>query len=149
MGRMLGAFDGREELDRPDLNKCPDCECFFAGETCPLCGKVCPEEMRAGNRKPPKKQRRLRSGSNGRVTFVEWYHSWWFIVLMMIFIPIAGIVLLITSPHRTRSKIIFVVIFVVLYFVVPFIFNLVMQLITLALLGNVSAAAILPLWALL
>lgn len=149
MGRMLGAFDNSEELDRPDLNKCPDCECFFAGETCPLCGKVCPEEMRAGNRKPPKKQRRSRSGSNGRVTFVEWYHSWWFIVLMMIFMPIAGIVLLITSPHRTRSKIIFVVIFVAVYFVVPFIFNIVIQLITFSLLGNASAAAILPLWALL
>lgn len=149
MGRMLGAFDGREELDRPDLNKCPDCECFFAGEACPLCGKICPEEMRAGNRKPPKKQKKSRSGSNGRVTFVEWYHSWWFIVLMMIFMPIAGIVLLITSPHRTRSKIIFAVIFVAVYFVVPFIFNTVIQLITFSLLGNASAAAILPLWALL
>ena len=149
MGRMLGAFDGREELDRPDLNKCPDCECFFAGETCPLCGKVCPEEMRAGNRKPPKKQRRIRSGSNGRVSFVEWYHSWWFIALMMIFMPIAGIVLLFTSPHRTRSKVIFVVIFLAVYFIVPFIVNTAIQIITALLISSVSASAILPLWFLL
>ena len=39
MGRMLGSFDNPEELDRPDLNKCPDCNCFFAGDNCPLCGK--------------------------------------------------------------------------------------------------------------
>ena len=31
MGRMLGAHDS-SELDRPDLNKCPDCRCFFAGD---------------------------------------------------------------------------------------------------------------------
>ena len=148
MGRMLGAFDNSEELDRPDLNKCPDCECFFAGDNCPLCGKVCPEEMRAGNRKSPKKQKNKRSGGNGRVTFVEWYHSWWFIVLMMIFMPIAGIALLITSPHRTRSKVIFVIIFVAVYFVVPFIFNTVIQLITIAILNNASAA-VLPFLALL
>ena len=54
MGRMLGSFADDTELDRPDLNKCPDCKCYFAGDTCPLCGKVCPEEMRAGNRKPVK-----------------------------------------------------------------------------------------------
>ena len=58
MGRMLGAFADDGELDRPDLNKCPDCNCFFAGNNCPICGKECPEEMRAGNRAPvkPKKQ---------------------------------------------------------------------------------------------
>ena len=36
MGRMLGAFADDEELDRPDLNKCPDCNCFFDGDFCPL-----------------------------------------------------------------------------------------------------------------
>lgn len=149
MGRMLGAFDNSEELDRPDLNKCPDCECFFAGDTCPLCGKVCPEEMRAGNRKPPKKQRRSRSRTNGRVTFVEWYHSWCFIILMMIFMPIAGIVLLITSPHRTRAKVIFVIVFVAIYFVVPFIVNTAIQIITALLLGGASASVMLPIWLLI
>lgn len=119
MGRMLGSHADYEELDRPDLNKCPDCDCFFAGDNCPLCGKECPEDMRAGNRKlvKPKKQRR-RSGS-GRVTFVEWYHSWWFIIIMMFFMPLVGIVLLLTSPHRTWKKVLFVSLAVV-YSVISF-----------------------------
>ncbi len=117
MGRMLGAFDNPEELDRPDLNKCPDCECFFAGDNCPLCGKTCPEEMRAGNRKPPKKTKKHRGSSNGRVTFVEWYHSWWFIILMMFFMPIVGIILLATSPHSKKAKITFIIIGIV-YFLI-------------------------------
>ena len=108
MGRMLGVFDNDEELDRPDLNKCPDCGCFFPGECCPICGKPCPEEMRAGNRKPVKKQRARRSSGSGRVTFVDWYHSWWFIAIIMFIFPIAGIVLLITSPHQKWKKILFV-----------------------------------------
>ena len=104
MGRSLGYHDS-EELDRPELNKCPDCECLFATDACPLCGKICPEEMRAGNRakvKPPKK----RKSSSGRVQFIEWYHSWWFILLMMYVMPIAGIILFVTSPHSKKSKII-------------------------------------------
>lgn len=103
MGRMLGAFDDPGELDRPDLNKCPDCECFFSTEECPLCGKICPEDMRAGNRKPPKKVKKRHYES--RTVFVEWYHSWWFIILALIFFPIVGIVLLITSPHKRSLKI--------------------------------------------
>ena len=87
MGRMLGAFDNPEELDRPDLNKCPNCNCYFPQDTCPICKMECPEEMRAGNRKKVKKKR-SRRGASGRVTFVEWYHSWWFIVIMMFFMPI-------------------------------------------------------------
>ena len=110
MGRMLGAFDNPEELDRPDLNKCPDCGCFFPGDFCPICGKLCPEEMRAGNRKPVKKQRARRSSGSGRVTFVDWYHSWWFIAIMMFIFPLAGIILLITSPHQKWKKILFVAI---------------------------------------
>ena len=109
MGRMLGAFDNPSELDRPDLNKCPDCECYFAGDNCPLCGKPCPEEMKAGNRKPPKKEKPRRS-SGGRNYFIEWYHRWWFIALAMFLMPIAGIVLLITSPHKKSAKITFIVI---------------------------------------
>ena len=108
MGRMLGSFADEEELERPDLNKCPDCSCFFGGLNCPICGKVCPEEMRAGNRKPVKKKKTRRQSGSGRVTFVSWYHSWWFIVLMMIFFPLVGIVLLITSPHERWKKIVFV-----------------------------------------
>ncbi len=113
MGRALGFHDS-DELDRPELNKCPDCQCYFATEECPLCGKICPEEMRAGNRakvKPPKK----RQSSSGRVQFVSWYHSWWFILLMLYFMPIVGIVLFFTSPHSKKSKIIAGAIVVALY----------------------------------
>lgn len=104
MGRSLGYHDS-DELDRPELNKCPDCECYFASEACPLCGKICPEEFRAGNRakvKPPKK----RGNSSGRVQFISWYHSWWFILLMLYLMPIVGIILFFTSPHSAKSKII-------------------------------------------
>ena len=111
MGRMLGST-GSDELDRPDLNKCPDCQCYFAGLNCPLCGKLCPEEMRAGNRKPVKVKKHRNTGS-GRVTFVEWYHSWWFIVLMMFVMPIMGIILLLTSPHERWKKVLFAVIAVI------------------------------------
>lgn len=113
MGRMLGSFADDEELDRPDLNKCPDCNCFFAGETCPLCGKVCPENMRAGNRAPVKHKKRKKSSDSGRVTFIEWYHSWWFIAIMIFFFPIVGAILLATSPYKRSRKILFIVIAVV------------------------------------
>ncbi len=104
MGKLLGAYDS-DELDRPDLNKCPECGCFFATDTCTLCGKLCPEEMRAGNRakvKPPKKKR----SSAGRVQFIPWYHQWWFMLLISFFAPYIGIVLFITSPYSKRTKII-------------------------------------------
>ncbi len=108
MGRMLGAFDD-EELDRPDLNKCPDCNCFFAGDFCPLCGKECPENMRAGHRAAVKpRKNKKRTSSSGRVTFIEWYHSWWFIIVMLFFFPLIGIILLFTSPHKRSQKIIFI-----------------------------------------
>lgn len=113
MGRSLGYHDS-DELDRPELNKCPDCECYFSSDDCPLCGKICPEEFRAGNRakvKPSKKKR----NSSGRVQFISWYHSWWFILLMMYFMPIVGIILFFTSPHSKKSKIIAAVIVVGLY----------------------------------
>ncbi len=112
MGRMLGAHDPDSVIDRPDLNKCPDCECFFASLNCPLCGKICPEEMRAGNRKPVKIKKQKQTGT-GRVTFVEWYHSWWFIILMLFIFPIAGICLLITSPHKKWAKILLCSLFIV------------------------------------
>lgn len=104
MGKLLGAHDS-DELDRPDLNKCPDCLCFFAGDNCPLCGKECPEEMRAGNRAKVKPRKR-RNPNAGRVTFIPWYHSWFFIILMMFVMPIVGMILLFTSPYRTKLKVI-------------------------------------------
>ena len=116
MGRNLGYFDS-EELDRPELNKCPDCECYFASEECPLCGKICPEEMRAGNRAPVKKPKKKKN-SSGRVQFIAWYHSWWFILIMMYLMPIAGIVLFFTSPHSKKSKIIVASIVVAAYLLI-------------------------------
>lgn len=109
MGRELGVFADDQELDRPDLNKCPDCNCFFAGDFCPLCGKECPEEMRAGNRPAVKQTRRKHRSGSGRVSFISWYHSWWFIGIMLFFLPIVGIVLLITSPHEKWKKILLVI----------------------------------------
>lgn len=105
MGKMMGAFDPDDQLDRPDLNKCPDCGCYFATEACPLCGRVCPPDMRAGVRAEPKRKSR-RTSSSGRVRFVEWYHSWWFILLMTCLMPVVGIVLFITSPYSRKTKII-------------------------------------------
>lgn len=108
MGRLLGSHDA-EELDRPDLNKCPECGSYFApgAEYCPICQAFCPDEFRAGNRKPVKVKKQTFSRASSRVTFVEWYHSWWFIAIALIFMPIVGIVLLITSPHKTKHKLLF------------------------------------------
>ena len=104
MGRNLGYYDS-DELDRPELNKCPDCECYFASEACPLCGKICPEEMRAGNRAAVKPQKR-RDNSSGRVQFIPWYHTWPCILIAFCFMPLVGIILFFTSPHPRKTKII-------------------------------------------
>ena len=118
MGKFLGSHTG-EELDRPDLNN-----------NCPLCGKMCPEEMRAGNRKPIKKPQE-RNSNAGRVTFVPWYHSWWFIILsFFIFSPIVALVLLLTSPHKKSHKITAVILVGVWVIIVPLVLTLVFPLIT-------------------
>ncbi len=105
MGRLLGSHADEQELDRPDLNKCPDCGCFFPQDNCPLCGKPCPDNMKAGNRPAVKQQKRKRGGNSGRVVFINWYHSLWFIVLMMFIFPVIGLILLYTSPHSKNVKI--------------------------------------------
>lgn len=110
MGKYGGYYGDEEELDRPDLNKCPDCNCFFAGEKCPLCGKVCPEDMRAGNRAAVKPKKYKGRSDSGKVVYLNWYYSWWFIILMMFIFPIVGIILLITSHHDTWKKVLFGVI---------------------------------------
>ena len=107
MGRMLGYHDS-DELDRPDLNKCPDCGCFFATEECPLCGKICPEEMRAGHR--AKVKHKKHRSSSGRVQFIPWYYSWWFIILVFSVSRLAGIILFATSPYSKKAKIIVTVV---------------------------------------
>ena len=103
MARLLGSFMDDEELDRPDLNKCPDCECYFPQDNCPICGKECPEEMRAGNRKKQKKKK-ARNGRSKTVQYIDWYHRWWFIIIMLIVFPIIGIILLFGSPYKKGVK---------------------------------------------
>ena len=93
MGRNLGYFADDTPQDFPHLNKCPECETFFESLHCPLCGKLCPEEMRAGNRKPVKQKKGRRSSGNGYVQFVPWYLSTWFIIAMCIVQPVVGLVL--------------------------------------------------------
>ncbi len=115
MGADLGFFAEDRERDFPELNKCPDCETFFADECCPLCGKVCPEEFRAGNRKAVKQKKHRRPSGNGRVQFVPWYHSTWFIVAMMILFPIVGLILMWTGHWRQHWKIVGTVILVFFY----------------------------------
>ena len=117
MGRFVGSFMD-DELDRPDLNKCPDCECYFPQDNCPICGKLCPEEMRAGNRKPVKKKK-SRNGRSTQRAYVDWYHKWWFIAIMMFMFPVVGIILLATSPYNKVLKIIVIAI-AVIYLVIPF-----------------------------
>lgn len=118
MSRQFGAFDSSVDLDRPDLNKCPDCGCYFASDECPLCGKICPEEMRAGNRAAVKKKKHSGGNSSGRIQFIPWYYSWWFILIMMFVFPLVGIILFFTSPYSKKWKIIITVIALVYMVVV-------------------------------
>lgn len=105
MGAPLGYFSDDTQNDFPDLNKCPDCETFFQSLTCPICGKVCPEEMRAGNRKRVKPKKRRRSGGSGRVTFEPWYYSLGFIIAMLVVFPLVGLILLWQSSRSKGWKI--------------------------------------------
>ena len=115
---MLGSFDN-DGFDRNDLNKCPDCGCFFSQDACPLCGKVCPTEMRAGNRKAVKK-RHEKGPTSTRIGYVEWYHRWWAIAIALLTFPLIGIILLFTSPHKTWQKALFVAIAVIYTIVFTF-----------------------------
>lgn len=117
MGKLLGYHSDEGELDRPDLNKCPNCDCYFTQDNCPLCGMECPENMRAGNRAPVKQIKKKNSAYSNRVVFVNWYHSLWFIVLMMFLSPLISIILLATSPHSRKLKITLISISVVIGFV--------------------------------
>lgn len=104
MGTPIGFFADDGPNDYPNLNKCPDCETYFEGPNCPLCGKECPPQMRAGNRKPQKKRRRTRH-SSGRVRFVPWYYSTWFLIAMLIVFPLVGLILLWTSDNGRGWKV--------------------------------------------
>ncbi len=113
MGRMLGAFDDSDSIDRLDLNKCPDCACFFAQDECPLCGKVCPEDMRAGTRKPEKKKKN-NGYYSGKVTFVEWNHSCWFILITLFIFPFVSVILASTAPYKKPFKPILIAVTVIM-----------------------------------
>ncbi len=115
MSNSLGYFSDDQARDYPELNKCPDCETFFADETCPLCGKLCPEEFRAGNRAPVKQTKYNRPSGNGRVQFIPWYFSTWFIVLMMFVQPIVGLILVWMGPWRKVWKIVATVVLILPY----------------------------------
>ena len=89
--------NNQDDLDRPDLNKCPDCLCYFAGDNCPLCGKPCPENMKAGNRKVVRPAPKKAYDPNaGRTIFIPWYHSMWFMLIVSLFSPLIGIILFAT-----------------------------------------------------
>ncbi len=121
MGRSLGYFDEDESFDRPDLNYCPECKCFFASDNCTICGKPCPEEMRAGNRASVKQKKHRRS--SGVRYVIPWYHSWWFIVIMMFVFPLAALVLAASSDNVRWLRILLIVLSA-LAIVGPFIVNI-------------------------
>ncbi len=108
MGRLLGSHDADENYDRPDLNKCPDCQTYFASENCPICGKPCPDNMKAGARPAVKRKKQKKGNATRRVLYIDWYHNPWFILLMAFLFPIGAVILLITSPHEKKWKYIFV-----------------------------------------
>lgn len=106
-----------DERDYPELNKCPDCETFFASDNCPICGRECPEEMRAGKRRPikVKKNPQYEKHTSGRVQFVPWYFSTWFIILMLLVQPIIGLILAWAGPWKRGGKILATVILLLPY----------------------------------
>lgn len=117
MGADLGFFAEDRERDYPELNKCPDCETFFSDQCCPICGKVCPEEFRAGNRKQVKQKKYRRQPGNGRVQFVPWYHTVWFIVFMLIVQPVVGLILTWSGVWKTHWKVIVTVLVLLPYII--------------------------------
>ena len=116
MSRNLGYFADEGPQDFPHLNKCPECETFFESLTCPLCGKVCPEEMRAGNRKPIKSKKSHKSGWQTRPAYVPWYLSTWFIIAMCIVQPVVGLVLTWMGYWKKGWKIAVTVLLLLPYF---------------------------------
>ncbi len=106
-----------DERDFPELNKCPECETFFAEPTCPICGKLCPEEMRAGNRKRIKENKHHRSETHGsgRVRFVPWYFTTWFIILMLVVQPLIGLILTWAGYWKKKWKILATVLLILPY----------------------------------
>jgi hypothetical protein len=85
--------------------------------------------MKAGNRKPPQKQKYKYDNGYRTIQFVDWYHRWWFIALTAFISPLISIILLITSPYKKAHKIIAIIIaalfFVIYTFGAPYIWGII------------------------
>ena len=132
MGRFgtpqLGYMRDDDDNDIPELNKCPACGAFFEGDICPICKAICPEEMRAGNRKPVKKKKK-RSRSKGYRVPQVWYLQTWFVVLCLLFSKLIGIILVWMTDRKKWVKVTVTVIAlfgstILNFFVLPFLSNL-------------------------
>lgn len=109
----LGKYSGDSAYnDNPELNRCPDCETLFEGDICPICKKPCPENMKAGNRKPivEKKEKAVKGA-----TFTPVYFRWWFLLILFVLgLGIPALILFLASDRKKWVKIVAVVL-IVLY----------------------------------
>ncbi len=108
MGRFgsptLGYHAEDDENDIPELNKCPSCGAFFEDDVCPICKTVCPEEMKAGNRVVRKKKKKKAKSSGYQVPPV-WYLRTWFILLVLCFSQLFGLILVWMSDWKKWVKV--------------------------------------------
>ena len=108
MGRFgtpqLGYMRDDDDNDIPELNKCPACGAFFEGDVCPVCKTVCPDDMKAGNRKPPSKKRKKQKSSGYKMP-LPLYQQTWFIIIALFISKLVGIILVWTSDWKKWVKV--------------------------------------------